>query len=503
MHRNICLPISYGHASHIHFSLFSLSHCKMQMLSPTSALPIRRGSVIFPSTFPNTQRFPFPNPLNWKPLSCKAASSSSSSSLGDLDLYDLLGIDSSSDQAQIKLAYRALQKRCHPDIAGPPGHDMAIVLNEAYAVLSDPNSRFVYDKEQSKFADLRGYTGKPIYSAWFGPESENRAVIVDEVRCVGCLKCALFAEKTFAVESVYGRARVVAQWADPEYKIQEAMGACPVDCISVVERSDLAALEFLMSKKPRGNVRIGAGNAVGARTSSIFDDLEKFQARFHDANTNKSSKAHSNVSDEERDAQNSAIQAIRAMSNWLYWQSPRSGITQLQQSLVLIGEKPNEPNIEKLKAAAAARKQGKLTISATHIYSDEYWIPSNLVLPEPTKMNTPGNKPSPQMSRSKKHKETSEQDSLAKKHDGSRPWSMAIPVVTGTIGAVTVWLQIPGDGEVLPGGLNEHLGGSLALDIINSSGLQVILAGVTWYLIGLYITELVEALLSVTKGHSK
>lgn len=87
-------------------------------------------------------------------------------------------------------------------------------------------------QEQSKFADLRGYTGKPIYSTWSGQESENRAVFVDEVRCVGCLKCALFAEKTFAVESVYGRARVVAQWADPEYKIQEAMGACPVDCIS-------------------------------------------------------------------------------------------------------------------------------------------------------------------------------------------------------------------------------------------------------------------------------
>lgn len=62
----------------------------------------------------------------------------------------------------------------------------------------------------------------------------------------------------------------------------------------VVERSDLAALEFLMSKKPRGSVRIGAGNTVGARTSSIFDDLEKFQARFRNANT-KSSKGHSKV----------------------------------------------------------------------------------------------------------------------------------------------------------------------------------------------------------------
>ncbi|PPD97936.1 hypothetical protein GOBAR_DD05009 [Gossypium barbadense] len=33
----------------------------------------------------------------------------------------------------------------------------------------------------------------------------------------------------------------------------------------MVERSDLAALEFLMSKQPRGNVRVGVGNTVGAR----------------------------------------------------------------------------------------------------------------------------------------------------------------------------------------------------------------------------------------------
>ena len=82
-------------------------------------------------------------------ITCKASSSSSSSSLSslvDFDLYDLLGIESSSDQWQIKMAYRKLQKRCHPDIAGPAGHDMAIILNEVYSVLSDPNLRLAYDK---------------------------------------------------------------------------------------------------------------------------------------------------------------------------------------------------------------------------------------------------------------------------------------------------------------------------------------------------------------------
>lgn len=78
--------------------------------------------------------------LQHNSLKCKA------SSVIDYDLYDLLGIDNSSDQSQIKNAYRSLQKRCHPDIAGPAGHDMAIILNEAYAVLSNPNLRYVYDK---------------------------------------------------------------------------------------------------------------------------------------------------------------------------------------------------------------------------------------------------------------------------------------------------------------------------------------------------------------------
>jgi DnaJ-domain-containing protein 1 len=55
-------------------------------------------------------------------LECRAFASLNSS-IRDFDLYELLGTDSSSDQTQIKLAYRALQKKCHPDVAGPGGHD--------------------------------------------------------------------------------------------------------------------------------------------------------------------------------------------------------------------------------------------------------------------------------------------------------------------------------------------------------------------------------------------
>jgi curved DNA-binding protein CbpA len=158
--------------------------------------------------------------------------------VSDYDLYELLGVERSSPQSEIKAAYRSLQKRCHPDVAGAAGgHDMAVVLNEVYALLSDPAARLAYDQEQARRSEFAGYTGRPLYSSWLGPESERRAVFVDEVRCVGCLKCALHASRTFAIESVYGRARAVAQWADDEDRIVDAINTCPVDCISYVIHS--------------------------------------------------------------------------------------------------------------------------------------------------------------------------------------------------------------------------------------------------------------------------
>ncbi|XP_028099893.1 chaperone protein dnaJ C76, chloroplastic [Camellia sinensis] len=432
-------------------------------------------------------------------LTCRCSKASSPL---ELDLYDLLGVDSSSSQSQIKLAYRALQKRCHPDIAGPAGHDMAIILNDAYSLLSDPNSRFAYDKEQAKFSELRGYTGKPIYSVWFGAEKEERAVFVDEVKCVGCLKCALLAEKTFAVESVYGRARVVAQWADPENKIHEAIDACPVDCISVVERSNLAALEFLMSKQPRGNVRIGASNAVGTRVSNIFVDVEKFQARFQDAKNKASSTDQSTESDAQREARSSAIQAIRSISNWLYWHSPSAGggggSSTTGKNLIPSGKKSTEPNIKKLQEAAAARKHARENgkpisqIPSSYIYNDEYWIPSTLKLPEATThQNISGSGIASESSRTTKDVyKTNNQDFTVRKDMKRNPFVWGIPMAIATVAAAIVRLQIQ---EGSSGRLEEHIGGSSALHIVNSSWLQVVLAGITWYLIGTYTVELVEA----------
>lgn len=75
------------------------------------------------------------------------------------------------------------------------------------------------------------FTGKTIWSAWYGSSEEDRAVFVDEQRCIGCLNCAVVARSTFAIETRFGKARAIWQWGNDEETQQAAIDSCPVNCI--------------------------------------------------------------------------------------------------------------------------------------------------------------------------------------------------------------------------------------------------------------------------------
>lgn len=63
------------------------------------------------------------------------------------DYYDVLGIPRDATTEQIQQAYRKLARKHHPDVNKDPGaEDRFKEVNEAYTVLSDPETRKRYDR---------------------------------------------------------------------------------------------------------------------------------------------------------------------------------------------------------------------------------------------------------------------------------------------------------------------------------------------------------------------
>lgn len=194
---------------------------------------------------------------------------------GVVDYYELLGVDDDATQGEIKMAYRGIAKECHPDYMGEEGHNICILLNEAYEVLSDPMSRQIYNGSlQTALIDaMDDYTGQP-YSKWLvnhklgknWDTNEERAVFVDEPSCIGCKQCVWIASGVYRLDPEHGRSRVFAQWANTEDDIQASMDSCPVDCISWVHKDQLPALEYVTRNRTQrnnvANIMSGMGNSV-------------------------------------------------------------------------------------------------------------------------------------------------------------------------------------------------------------------------------------------------
>lgn len=69
------------------------------------------------------------------------------------DYYQILGADRKDTQQKIKEAYRKLALQCHPDRnrGNPAALEKMKKINEAYAVLSDPEKRTQYDALSREF----------------------------------------------------------------------------------------------------------------------------------------------------------------------------------------------------------------------------------------------------------------------------------------------------------------------------------------------------------------
>ena len=64
------------------------------------------------------------------------------------DYYEVLGVEKTANENDVKLAYRRLARKLHPDLnkTDPKAKEKFIELQEAYEVLSDPNKKNNYDR---------------------------------------------------------------------------------------------------------------------------------------------------------------------------------------------------------------------------------------------------------------------------------------------------------------------------------------------------------------------
>src|SRR5689334_13840240 len=97
----------------------------------------------------------------------------------DRDYYELLGVPRTADEQEIKKAFRRLARRLHPDVSEEADAEVRFrEVSEAYEVLSNPETRALYDRYGHAGLRSGGFTPShfdigglgDLFAAFFGDD---------------------------------------------------------------------------------------------------------------------------------------------------------------------------------------------------------------------------------------------------------------------------------------------------------------------------------------------
>jgi len=122
-------------------------------------------------------------------------------------------------------------------ISGYPSEEIEISVRENDIKKFELSFQDINNAINSENIDITGY--EPV----LGGQLAEKAVWVDEAKCIGCQYCVHVASNTFTVDEFHGRSRAIRLDGDSSDVIQEAIDTCPVDCIHWVKFEELDYLE--------------------------------------------------------------------------------------------------------------------------------------------------------------------------------------------------------------------------------------------------------------------